>query len=146
MVSVPEVNSTVRPIMPDNNTAQPSDASIQIDVVTRYLPEQSVPAEKRYVFAYTITIANRGVEPARLLRRYWRITDANNRVQEVRGEGVVGEQPLIAPGDDYRYTSGAILETPVGTMEGNYEMISASGLTFIAPIAVFSLAQPGALH
>ena len=122
------------------------NGNIKIDVKTRYLPEQSAPAENRFVFAYTITITNRSAEPVRLLHRHWRITDANNRVQEVRGEGVVGEQPLIAPGDSYRYTSGAMLETAVGTMEGAYEMISASGHTFDAPIAVFSLAQPGALH
>jgi len=119
---------------------------IRIDVITRYLAEQSVPAENRFVFAYTITIANHGDEAVRLLRRHWRITDANNRVQEVRGDGVVGEQPLIAAGASFRYTSGAILETPVGTMEGSYEMIDTSGATFIAPIAVFSLAQPGTLH
>lgn len=124
----------------------PDDNKINIDVKTRYLPEQSAPAENRFVFAYTITITNRGAEAVRLLRRHWRITDANSRVQEVRGEGVVGEQPLIAIGDSYRYTSGAMLETAVGTMEGSYEMISVSGHTFSAPIAVFSLAQPGALH
>lgn len=124
----------------------PDTSTIKIDVVTRYLPEQSLPVENRFVFAYTITIINQGDEPVRLLRRYWRITDANSRVQEVRGEGVVGEQPLIAAGNRYRYTSGAVLETAVGTMEGSYEMISASGTPFIAPIAVFSLAQPGILH
>lgn len=124
----------------------PADDAIKIEVKTRYLPEQSAPTENRFVFAYTITITNRGDESVRLLHRHWRITDANNRVQEVRGEGVVGEQPLIGAGDSYRYTSGAMLETAVGTMEGDYEMISASGHTFTAPIAVFSLAQPGALH
>ena len=124
----------------------PHSSDIKIDVVTRYLAEQSAPAENRFVFAYTITIANRGGEAVRLLSRHWRITDANNRVQEVRGEGVVGEQPLIEAGDSYRYTSGAMLETPVGTMEGSYQMISAAGDRFDAPIAVFSLAQPGALH
>lgn len=124
-----------------------SDSSaIKIDVVTRYLPEQSAPAENRFVFAYTITISNRGPNAARLLSRHWRITDANNRVQEVRGEGVVGEQPLIEPGTSYTYTSGSMLETPVGTMEGSYQMIGADGLRFDAPIAIFSLAQPGALH
>lgn len=121
-------------------------SDIKIDVATRYLADQSAPAENRFVFAYTITIANHGEEPVRLLSRHWRITDANNRVQEVRGDGVVGEQPLIAVGDNYRYTSGAMLETPVGTMEGSYAMISASGQGFDAPIAVFSLAQPGSLH
>ena len=121
-------------------------SEIQIDVATRYLADQSAPAENRFVFAYTITIVNHGSEPVRLLSRHWRITDANNRVQEVRGDGVVGEQPLIAAGGNYRYTSGAMLETAVGTMEGSYAMISASGQGFNAPIAVFSLAQPGSLH
>src|SRR5579872_5199555 len=115
-----------------------SDSSaIKIEVVTRYLPAQSAPAENRFVFAYTITINNRGNSAVRLLSRHWRITDANNRVQEVRGEGVVGEQPLIEPGASYRYTSGSMLETPVGTMEGSYEMISSDGHRFDAPIAVF---------
>lgn len=124
-----------------------SDSSaIKIDVVTRYLSEQSAPAENRFVFAYTITITNRGENSVRLLSRHWRITDANNRVQEVRGEGVVGEQPLIDAGDSYTYTSGSMLETPVGTMEGSYEMIGTDGQRFNAPIPVFSLAQPGSLH
>lgn len=124
-----------------------SDSSaIKIDVATRYLPDQSAPAENRFVFAYTITISNRGGDAVRLLSRHWRITDANNRVQEVRGEGVVGEQPLIAAGESYTYTSGSMLETPVGTMEGSYQMIGTDGLRFDAPIPVFSLAQPGALH
>ncbi len=124
----------------------PDSSAIKIDVVTRYLPEQSAPPENRFVFAYTITIHNRGGDAVRLLSRHWRITDANNRVQEVRGEGVVGEQPLIEPGDSYTYTSGSMLETPVGTMEGSYQMISSNGQRFDAPIPVFSLAQPGALH
>lgn len=123
-----------------------ADSPIKIDVVTRYLAEQSSPSENRFVFAYTITISNRGSDAVRLLSRHWRITDANNRVQEVRGEGVVGEQPLIAPGDSYTYTSGSMLETPVGTMEGSYGMIGSDGQRFDAPIPVFSLAQPGALH
>jgi ApaG protein len=130
--------------MSDSNTPDGND--IEIEVATRYLAEQSSPAENRFVFAYTITISNRGSEAVRLLHRHWRITDANNRVQEVRGEGVVGEQPLIEAGGSYRYTSGSLLETAVGTMEGSYEMISTSGHSFNAPIAVFSLAQPGALH
>ena len=125
--------------MPDSN-------AISIDVVTRYLADQSIPADNRFVFAYTIAIANHGDDAVRLLSRHWRITDANNRVQEVRGEGVVGEQPLIEPGASFRYTSGAMLETPVGTMEGSYQMISSAGHSFDAPIPVFSLARPGALH
>ena len=128
------------------DAADDTDNGIVIDVATRYLPEQSIPAENRFVFAYTITINNRGAEAVRLLNRHWRITDANNKVQEVRGEGVVGEQPLIEAGGSFRYTSGSLLETAVGTMEGSYEMISSSGRSFNAPIAVFSLARPGVLH
>lgn len=119
---------------------------IEIQVKTRYLPEQSSPEDSRFVFAYTITITNGGEEAVRLLNRHWLITDAHNHIQEVRGEGVVGEQPLIDAGESYQYTSGAMLDTAVGTMEGSYEMISASGRNFIAPIGVFPLAQPGALH
>lgn len=119
---------------------------IRIDIASRYLPEQSSPEDERFVFAYTVTITNGGTEAVRLLNRHWLITDAHNHILEVRGEGVIGEQPLIAAGDVYQYTSGAMLETAVGTMEGSYEMISASGRTFIAPIAAFSLVQPGALH
>lgn len=123
-----------------------SDIPIDIEIRTRYLPEQSAPSDQRYAFAYTITIINRGNEAVRLLNRHWLITDAHNRVREVRGAGVVGEQPLIAAGDSFEYTSGAVLETAVGTMQGSYEMISSSGRTFNAPIQAFSLAQPGALH
>lgn len=119
---------------------------VHIEVASRYLPEQSSPDDSRFVFAYTVTITNSGPEAVRLLNRHWLITDAHNHIQEVRGEGVVGEQPLIEAGDAYQYTSGAMLETSVGTMEGSYEMISASGRTFIAPIGVFPLVQPGALH
>lgn len=119
---------------------------INIEVASRYLPEQSSPDDSRFVFAYTVTITNAGAEAVRLLNRHWLITDAHNHIQEVRGEGVIGEQPLIEAGDAYQYTSGAMLETAVGTMEGSYEMISSSGRTFMAPIAVFPLIQPGALH
>ena len=93
---------------------------ITVDVDTRYLEDQSDPDERRYVFAYTITIRNRGAVPAKLLTRHWVITDANGKVQEVRGEGVVGEQPHLMPGQGFRYTSGAVLETRVGAMQGSY--------------------------
>jgi len=119
---------------------------LHITVDSRYLPEQSSPEGQRFVFAYTVTIANAGSEAVRLLNRHWLITDANNQILEVRGEGVIGEQPLIQAGETFQYTSGAMLETAVGTMEGSYEMISASGRTFIAPIDAFPLVQPGALH
>lgn len=119
---------------------------ILIGVETSYLPEQSDPGSERYVFSYTITIQNGGEEAARLLRRHWIITDANGKVQEVRGDGVVGEQPHLEPGRGFRYSSGAILETPVGTMEGSYQLVTDDGHNFDAPIAPFRLAMPGILH
>jgi len=122
------------------------NAQIDIDVVTDYISEQSDPTVDRYVFAYTITINNSGAIPAKLLNRHWLITDANGKVQEVRGEGVVGEQPHLNPGEHFEYTSGAVLETPVGVMEGEYEMVTDEGDTFLAPIDRFSLAIPRTLH
>jgi ApaG protein len=119
---------------------------ISIDVETTYLDDQSEPREQRYVFAYTVTIRNEGEVPAKLLTRHWIITDANGRVQEVRGDGVVGEQPYLKPGQGFRYSSGAVLETPVGTMQGSYQMIADDGAQFDAPIAAFRLAMPGMLH
>ena len=119
---------------------------IRVDVDTSYLAEQSDPRGRRYVFSYTITIRNEGSEAAKLLRRHWVITDANGKVQEVRGDGVVGEQPHLAPGQGFRYSSGAILETPVGTMQGSYQMVEDDGDEFDAPIAPFRLAVPGLLH
>jgi ApaG protein len=119
---------------------------IRVDVETSYVPDQSDPSSQRYVFAYTITIHNEGSEAARLLRRHWLITDANGKVQEVRGDGVVGEQPHLRPGQGFRYSSGAILETPVGTMHGSYFMETDQGSHFDAPIAPFRLAMPGILH
>jgi ApaG protein len=119
---------------------------ISIDVETIYLDDQSEPREQRYVFAYTITIRNEGEVPAKLLTRHWIITDANGRVQEVRGDGVVGEQPYLKPGQGFRYSSGAVLETPVGTMQGSYQMIADDGAQFDAPIPAFRLAMPGMLH
>ena len=122
------------------------NAQIDINVITDYIAEQSDPAVDRYVFAYTITINNSGEIPAKLLNRHWLITDANGKVQEVRGEGVVGEQPHLNPGEFFEYTSGAVLETPVGIMEGEYEMVTDEGDTFLAPIDRFSLAIPRTLH
>ena len=119
---------------------------IRVDVDTAYLAEQSDPKEKRYVFSYTITIRNEGSVAARLLARHWIITDSNGKVQEVRGEGVVGEQPYLKPGQGFRYSSGAVLETPVGAMQGSYQMVTDSGDQFDAPIAAFRLAMPGLLH
>ena len=119
---------------------------IRVDVDTAYLAEQSDPKERRYVFSYTITIRNEGSVPARLLTRHWVITDSNGKVQEVRGEGVVGEQPYLKPGQGFRYSSGAVLETPVGAMQGSYQMVADDGAHFDAPIAPFTLAMPGLLH
>jgi ApaG protein len=119
---------------------------ISVAVDTRYLEDQSDPDEQRYVFAYTITIRNRGTVPAKLLGRHWVITDANGKVQEVRGEGVVGEQPHLMPGQGFRYTSGAVLETPVGSMQGSYQMLADDGVQFDAPIPAFTLAIPGKIH
>lgn len=120
--------------------------SIQVDVETQYIAEQSLPEQDHFVFAYTITIYNSGETPARLLRRHWVITDANNKVQEVKGDGVVGEQPHLKPGESYRYTSGTMLETPVGTMRGRYFMIADDGVEFEAEIAPFTLSMPRVLH
>jgi len=120
--------------------------AISIDVATRYLQEQSEPGQDRYVFAYTIQIRNHGDLPARLVSRRWVITDANGKVQEVEGEGVVGKQPLIQPGEYFEYTSGAVLETSVGTMEGSYAMVADDGARFEAPIAAFTLTIPRTLH
>ncbi len=119
---------------------------ICIQVATDYVDEQSEPDSDRYVFAYTITITNNGDVPARLISRHWVITDANGKVQEVSGDGVVGEQPYLNPGEEFRYSSGAILETPVGAMQGLYRMEADNGMNFDAPIAPFTLAVPGVLH
>ena len=119
---------------------------IRVDVETNFVNEQSDPRERRFVFAYTITIRNEGQVPARLMTRHWVITDANGKVQEVRGDGVVGEQPYLKPGQGFRYSSGAIIETPVGAMQGSYQMIGDDGEHFDAPIAPFTLAMPGVLH
>lgn len=123
-----------------------TDYAIDISVATRYLDEQSEPGEDRYVFAYTISIRNAGRVSARLTRRHWYITDGNGKVQEVEGEGVVGEQPWLRPGDDFEYTSGAVLETTHGMMEGTYSMLADDGTQFDAPIPAFSLSVPRTLH
>lgn len=119
---------------------------ISVEVETSYVDEQSDPDERRYVFSYTITIRNEGAVPARLLTRHWIITHGNGKVQEVRGDGVVGEQPHLKPGQGFRYSSGAVLETPVGAMQGSYEMIDDDGQRFDVPIRPFRLAMPGILQ
>ena len=123
-----------------------SPHAIEVIVATRFLDDQSVPENDRYVFAYTIRIRNAGSVPAQLLARHWVITDANGKVQEVRGDGVVGEQPRLEPGEQFEYTSGAVLETPLGTMRGSYRMVADDGTEFEAPIASFTLSIPRTLH
>jgi len=127
-------------------TPGPRPHQIRVDVVTNYLEDQSSPSDSKFVFAYTITIRNEGSVAARLLTRHWVITDSNGKVQEVRGEGVVGEQPHLKPGEGFRYSSGAILETPVGAMQGSYHMVGDDGVQWDAPIAPFRLAMPGLLN
>jgi ApaG protein len=119
---------------------------IRIQVATSYVDDQSEPDSDRYVFAYTITISNSGSVAAQLISRHWIITDANGKVQEVNGDGVVGEQPYLSPGEEFRYSSGAVLETPVGAMQGIYRMEADGGIAFDATIAPFTLAVPGLLN
>jgi ApaG protein len=120
--------------------------SIKIDVTTRYLKEQSDPFTRRFAFAYTVEIFNQGIESVTLLNRYWHIADDSDHVEEVQGEGVIGKQPEIPPGSSFKYTSGAVISTEVGTMKGSYEMLSASGEKFNAPIPAFLLAIPHTVH
>lgn len=119
---------------------------INVDVNTAYLAEQSDPSSDRYVFAYTVTISNAGTASAQLISRHWIITDAENVVQEVKGLGVVGEQPLLQPGESFEYTSGTALATPVGTMRGTYQMVAEDGNKFDAEIPQFTLSMPRVLH
>ncbi|KNC05462.1 MULTISPECIES: Co2+/Mg2+ efflux protein ApaG [Pseudomonas] len=125
-----------------------SDPRYQIDVsvVTRFLPEQSQPEQHRFAFAYTVTVLNNGQLPARLLSRHWVITDGDGKVEEVRGPGVIGQQPLIAAGASHTYSSGTVMATTVGNMQGSYQMQAEDGKQFEAVIAPFRLAVPGALH
>lgn len=125
-----------------------SDSQNQIDVsvTSRYLPEQSQPEQNRFAFAYTVTLRNHGQQPAKLLSRHWIITDGDAHVQEVRGPGVIGQHPLLAVGEEYSYSSGTLMSTQVGFMQGSYQMLADDGTTFDAPIAPFRLVVPGALH
>jgi len=120
--------------------------AIAVDVATRFLADQSAPEDGRFVFSYTIRISNHGQVPARLISRHWGITEDNGKGQEVHGEGVVGEQPWLRPGEDFEYTSGAVLETALGTMSGSYRMLADDGTSFDAPIAAFTLTVPRTLH
>lgn len=122
------------------------DNHIKVSVVAEYIPEQSNVREKRFVFSYHVTIANDGLKSAQLMSRHWIITDGNQRVQEVKGDGVIGEQPVIEPGETYRYSSGTVLETPYGNMHGTYQMVSEDGEKFNAAIPNFTLSPPHSLH
>lgn len=126
------------------NAKKPHD--IAVSVKTSFIDEQSKPQENRYVFSYTITVHNRGSVSARLISRHWIITDANGDIRELRGEGVVGEQPSLRPGEGYEYTSGAVLESSVGTMHGSYQMLAEDGTHFDADIPSFVLSIPRTLH
>ena len=119
---------------------------VTVEPVVRFLADQSDPAKDQFVFTYTITITNTGDIAAQLLGRHWIITDADHKVQEVRGLGVVGQQPLLQPGESFEYTSGASIPTSVGTMQGSYQMLAADGKTFDAPIPPFTLSVPRTLH
>ena len=126
--------------MPDRKYA------FKVEVESRYLPDQSNPADSVYAFAYAVTIVNVGNVPAQLISRHWHITDANNRIVEVKGLGVVGHQPLLKPGERFEYTSGSQLKTPAGTMRGHYFCVAEDGTRFEADIPEFSLAMPDTLH
>ena len=126
--------------------SQVKEFSIKIVTQSQYQPDQSSPSEGRYVFTYTITIENQGDEPARLLDRHWIITDADGQAQEVRGQGVVGEQPHLRPGERYQYTSGTVLSTPLGSMHGSYGMVDDDGIRFEARIPAFSLISTTSIH
>jgi ApaG protein len=119
---------------------------IRVTVSSNYIPAQSAPKARRYVFAYTVRIANEGTEAAQLKSRHWIITDGNGKIEQVRGPGVVGEQPMLRPGEHFEYTSGCVLETPRGSMEGTYQMQRADGTEFDATIAPFALMLPYSLN
>lgn len=119
---------------------------IDIEVLPAFIAEQSDPATNHYVFSYTVTIKNNGSIPAKLLTRHWIITDGDGAVQEVKGDGVIGEQPHLNPGEGFQYTSGTFMNTPFGTMRGSYQMVSDSGEKFDAEIPSFQLAVPNTLH
>jgi len=126
------------------NSDSPYKIAVQVDPF--YIEDQSVPEENRYVFAYTVNIQNIGTVAAKLVGRHWIITDANGKIQEVRGQGVVGEQPYLRPGEGFQYTSGAVLDTAVGTMRGSYQMMGEDGSQFNAEIPIFTLSVPRTLH
>lgn len=126
--------------------AESKKYEISVKPVAIFIPDQSDAESDRYTFAYTISITNTGTVAAQLISRHWVITDANNAVQEVRGLGVVGEQPLLKPGESFEYTSGTVITTPVGVMRGTYQMVAEDGAHFDAPVAEFTLSMPRVLH
>lgn len=132
--------------MPTTEHSSATTEGIRVNVKSQYLADQSVPQSKRYVFAYTVTIANEGAEPAQLRTRHWIITDGNGKVEEVKGPGVVGQTPYLRPGEQFEYTSGCILQTPRGQMHGSYQMVRPDGRGFDAVIAPFLLALPHSLN
>ncbi len=125
---------------------QSPNYAVEVSVESMYVEAQSAPESHRYVFAYAVTIRNTGGVPAKLLSRHWIITDSNGKIQEVRGEGVVGEQPHLQPGESFQYTSGTVMETAVGSMRGSYQMIADDGVEFDAEIPAFTLSVPRVLH
>jgi ApaG protein len=127
-------------------TNEDSPYNITVNVEPFYIEDQSAPDQNRYVFAYTVNIRNNGRAAAKLVSRHWIITDANGKIQEVRGQGVVGEQPFLRPGEAFQYTSGAVLDTAVGTMRGFYQMVGEDGNQFNAEIPSFTLSVPRTLH
>ena len=129
---------------PDNN--HDPEYSFDIKVKTEFLADQSEPSRNRYVFAYKISITNNGQQRAQVMNRKWVITDGDGKIQEVAGEGIVGQQPVIDPGQQYQYTSGTVLETKVGSMTGFYGMLGADGYEFDTKIPFFTLSSPNALH
>ncbi len=133
IVAVPQVSEP---------TSSALTHGIRVTVRSQYLSEQSSPEQRRYVFAYTVAISNEGTSPAQLRTRHWVITDGHGKIEEVRGDGVIGEQPRLAPGERFQYTSGCVLETPIGTMHGSYQMMRDDGSWFDAEIGTFSLVMP----
>jgi ApaG protein len=139
-------NHSPSPNLKPHTMAEIRKYHITVTAKTHYIPEQSDEAAERYVFSYTITISNTGQIAAQLISRHWQITDAHQKVQEVRGLGVVGEQPLLKPGDSFEYTSGTAVSTPVGAMKGSYQMVAEDGSPFEAEIPEFILSVPRILH
>ncbi len=125
---------------------EPKRHEIAVMTKSTYLADQSDPSKNQYVFSYTITVTNTGDVAAQLISRHWYITDGDHRVQEVKGLGVVGQQPVLKPGESFEYTSGASIPTPVGTMKGSYQMVGEDGTTFEAAIPAFTLSVPRTLH